>query len=497
LVQRLKDHSRCVPQQKISVEHYLYNRNRATLRAVMRNTIALFFGAMLLATAASWSCTPANPNAMDAQRGDAASEGGYATSRVYVRPPVPAGATLIETPEFTVGAGQEALYCFPSTVITDREITTRELHSYQLFGGHHLVLFYFEHPVASTAPHECTEQEMSNLRFIGGGEESLEQALRLPDGIGVKIPAGAQLVLQSHYLNLEAMDRSVRDALVVVPAAPGSVTTYADPMAINDGAFEIPPGVAYGRTVECVVTAETRLLSIRGHTHEYGTRFVLELQRAGMATRETLYNERGGLALKNNPPVHYFPANMPLVLQAGDRLLQSCDWMNTTRESLLFPQEMCASLMYYYPARGFVTCGTPIETRGAPDAGVTDAGPRDGGGNGGCAMPPQPGDNCVRPCNTGNEYGVGRYCTPGGNECSRTRAAPICSADFDPSHPAYGWCLRPCANDGNCGSGAVCVGDPGSSGCVPTSCAPSRDAGVSDAAMSTDSGAMDGSLDAR
>ncbi|MDP3274490.1 MAG: hypothetical protein Q8Q09_04795 [Deltaproteobacteria bacterium] len=428
------------------------------------------------------SCNPGGGGPRD---GGDAGEGGYGTSRVYVRPPVPEGALLVETPEFAVGAGQEALYCYPSTITTDREITTRELHSYQLLGGHHLVLFYFERPVAVTAPHECTETEMSNLRFIGGGEESLEQALRLPDGVGVRIPRGAQLVLQSHYLNLEPQERQVKDALVIVPAREGSITQFADPMAVNDGAFEIPVGTPYGRTVSCDITAETRLLSVRGHTHEWGTRFRLELERASGA-RETLYDERGGLALKNNPPVHNFPLDQPLILRPGDRLLQSCDWLNTTTDTLLFPQEMCASLMYYMPARGFITCGTPVETRGAVDAGVRDAS-TDGGGNRGCTAPRAPGDPCVRTCHTGNEYGVGRYCTPGGNECDRTRAAPICSADHDPSRPASGWCLRPCATDANCGSGAVCVGDPGRAGCVPVDCR---------AAESTDGGATDAGMDA-
>ncbi|MFO0558055.1 MAG: hypothetical protein U0269_08545 [Polyangiales bacterium] len=423
---------------------------------------------------------------------DAGADSGYATSRVYVRPPVPEGALLVETPEFTVAAGQEALYCYPTTITLDRDITTRELHSYQLLGGHHLVLFYFERPVESTAPHECTEQEMTNLRFIGGGEESLEQALRLPEGVGIKIPRGAQLVLQSHYLNLEAQARTVKDALVVVPARDGTIRELADPMAINDGSFEIPPMAPYGRTVECRVTERTQLLSIRGHTHEWGTRFRVELERAGGSTRETIYDEMGGISLKNNPPVRYFPVGSPLVLNAGDRLLQSCDWMNTTREPLVFPQEMCASLMYYYPARGFLTCGTPIETRGGVDAGARDASV-DGGGNGGCSAPPAPGDNCVRPCNTGNEYGVGRYCTPGGGQCGRAARAPICSADFDPSNPSWGWCLRPCSTDTDCGSGAACIGEPGRAGCVPVACAPSgRDGGASDGATADASAPMDG-----
>jgi hypothetical protein len=187
---------------------------------------------LVLASIAGFSCGSGSPN--DGGRGDA-SEGGYGTAETYTRPPVPAGATLLETPEFTVPASSEILYCTVTTITLDRAIDTRELHSYQLRGGHHAVLFYFERHHDPAPPHECTEEEMSDLRFIGGGEESSEQALNLPPGIGVRIPAGAQLVMQSHYLNTDARDRTVRDALTIVPAAPGTITTLADPMAINDG----------------------------------------------------------------------------------------------------------------------------------------------------------------------------------------------------------------------------------------------------------------------
>ena len=61
------------------------------------------------------------------------------------------------------------------------------------------------------------------------------------------------------------------------PAAAGTITTLADPMAINDGDFAIPPRGAYGRTVDCPIDADTTLLSMRGHTHDWGTRFRIEL----------------------------------------------------------------------------------------------------------------------------------------------------------------------------------------------------------------------------
>jgi len=73
---------------------------------------------------------------------------------------------------------------------------------------------------------------------------------------------------------------------------------------------------------------------------------------------------------------------------------------------------------------------------------------------------------------------VGRYCTPGGNQCSR-QPAFVCTADVDPTSP--GFCTKPCTDATTCGSGSACTGDSRGMGCVPIECAGSPDAG-SDAA---------------
>lgn len=86
------------------------------------------------------------------------------------------------------------------------------------------------------------------------------------------------------------------------------------------------------------------------------------------------------------------------------------------------------------------------------------------------------GTGCGEPCATGNSFGVGMYCTPGGGECGDTpsQLAPFCTVDFDPEAPAF--CTRPC-EPGNdlemCGEDALCMGDEGGgdTGCIPITCA--------------------------
>lgn len=88
---------------------------------------------------------------------------------------------------------------------------------------------------------------------------------------------------------------------------------------------------------------------------------------------------------------------------------------------------------------------------------------------------PEPSDPCLPEC--GNEIGVGQPCTQGGYECSDfniVTEAGMCTVDFSQT-TELAFCTRPCSNDQDCGTGAICRVDPGdpnaSKGCVPQSCA--------------------------
>jgi hypothetical protein len=87
---------------------------------------------------------------------------------------------------------------------------------------------------------------------------------------------------------------------------------------------------------------------------------------------------------------------------------------------------------------------------------------------------PEPNDPCLPQC--GNEIGVGQPCTKGGYECSDfniVTEAGMCTVDFSDS-TELSFCTRPCSNDNDCGTGAICRVDPGdpnaAKGCVPEDC---------------------------
>jgi hypothetical protein len=102
---------------------------------------------------------------------------------------------------------------------------------------------------------------------------------------------------------------------------------------------------------------------------------------------------------------------------------------------------------------------------------------------------------------TGNEFHVGAFCEPGGNQCSAfletAGAAKICAADVDPE--GSGICIKiGCLDHAACGTRACCTGREGAGpkACVPLECVSETeecppipglgDAGTNDDATPTD-----------
>lgn len=108
---------------------------------------------------------------------------------------------------------------------------------------------------------------------------------------------------------------------------------------------------------------------------------------------------------------------------------------------------------------------------GGGGGGVDDQGSGEGEGEGAGDDPTFA--SCVADDAPGNELGVGRYCTPKGDECFGQPRATFCHADFYPDETSTG-CMFNCSGSEECGEAATCrpFADPEKVGgeCVPTQC---------------------------
>lgn len=90
-------------------------------------------------------------------------------------------------------------------------------------------------------------------------------------------------------------------------------------------------------------------------------------------------------------------------------------------------------------------------------------------------------DPCNDPSATGNDKGVGRYCTAGGGECNQNSNLGgfiFCTKDYEPDETVQ-YCTGPCSKDSDCGTNAACTGSgSGGRGCEPNACGGAVDAGI-------------------
>lgn len=280
----------------------------------------------------------------------------------FVPPSAPKSGIQIHVNPFTVKPGKEVLMCTFTDTILGADAQVIGVDGFQRKGGHHTIVFATAPGMtrrAGTAP--CNDEDMANYQFrlvgAGGAEgdsTGIQKGYHFPPGIGQTIPKGSQVVVQSHYVNATDGDLKAEDFLNVLYAEPGTIKFQADAFAITSLVFSVPAGKKLEVEVPCEITDDLNVIYMLGHTHEWGTRFTMTLEDAGKVT--SLYDEPGGINLQFHPPTIQFPPETPLVLKKGQKVKVKCSWDNTTDHDLKFPEEMCASLMFYYPARGFLTC---------------------------------------------------------------------------------------------------------------------------------------------
>jgi hypothetical protein len=222
----------------------------------------------------------------------------------------------------------------------------------------------------------------------------------------------------------------------------------ADAFAVINDGFEIPTGAkGFTRVTECKLEEDMDIYMMLGHTHEYGVWFELERIPGGTGTPESLYVGTDGKLLRENPEIKLWQE--PLKWRTDDVIRVTCKWDNTTDGPLGWPEEMCVALMYYAPGRGWLTCS---EEDGVPQGGATTE-----------------GEGCVPVDAPGNEAGVGKACTAGGNECVGNGNATVCLGEFD---ARANFCTYfGCTETAECGSGATCSEQMGVKLCLPDSCA--------------------------
>jgi len=276
-----------------------------------------------------------------------------------IAPPLAEGGLELAMPEIVVEPGQDVTWCYVPDFVPAEDFIVKRGFAYQGGSGHHMAVYRSGIPRTPGELFDCTNLQtmVSMLPLVIPDVPTIETRI-MPDGFGVRVPAGSSIVLQTHLINADVEAVRVKDLLQLELAAADEALTEASYWVISDNELILPEGPS-SVTKSCNITEETKLVFQLGHMHEFGKKMRVTRTRGDVT--DTIYEVEAWTAeYRDQGPTTSYPADEPLVFLPGDRIDLTCEWENATGAEIRWPKEMCVTLGAYFPARGggFIDCDT-------------------------------------------------------------------------------------------------------------------------------------------
>jgi hypothetical protein len=250
--------------------------------------------------------------------------------------------------------GEDITLCayIDDRVATDTDIVA--YHGYQsIVGGHHVIL-YSVHQQQAANVHECTEDDMINVRYLAGSGADSPPA-ELPENVVFRIPGNTQLMVQTHWINATDQPIDGQGAFNLKVTAPKPEHQTAQLFTVVNTLFEVPVGNGHKAATECTVNQAMNVFTMGAHMHEWGTHASITHTPAN-STGNMIYDHGWTAEDVFDPPRNNYPTSAPLRLAVGDKIKVDCTYNNTTGAALPFPSEMCVAWHYAYPLTEELNC---------------------------------------------------------------------------------------------------------------------------------------------
>jgi mono/diheme cytochrome c family protein len=165
--------------------------------------------------------------------------------------------------------------------------------------------------------------------------------LIMPEGIGIKIPAGATLVIEIHYSTFHTTSVTDRTRIGLHLAPLGATVRERRAVTLRNEEFALPPdSVDYQVKATLTLTAAERLYTVTPHMHLLGTDFLIEVKPPADATDTCVGDFSWNFEHQNT-----YSLKQPLVLPAGTTVDITCRYDNTAQNPSQFnepPAEVTA-----------------------------------------------------------------------------------------------------------------------------------------------------------
>lgn len=254
----------------------------------------------------------------------------------------PARDLRLET-SFRVEPGQERYECYRKNV--DQDVFVTQIATSDAPGVHHQILALADQtePEGVAACSSVLQSVSESWIFVGNRSPL---AFAMPAGVAYRIPAGSQLVLQTHLFN--AGDAPLASSLTVdlTGIAEDDVVSLAQLVEAGSVQIDLPPGEAVTVHGTCTLAQDVSVFGLLPHMHSLGTTFQAWVDHGGETTM--LYDDAFfGEAQQ-------FERFAPVAMPKGAPLNVACTYVNSSGARVVYGSsardEMCFAIAYYYPA---------------------------------------------------------------------------------------------------------------------------------------------------
>jgi hypothetical protein len=277
---------------------------------------------------------------------------------------VPLFSDIIE-----VQPGQDITFCTFTNLILDSDTIFGEAFGAQSPQGHHAILQYATTP---QDPHTGDCGPMDSPIMLGGtGGKTVANKPTLPTNYGVSVPAGAQIVINHHWINTSEAVVKGQTEMLARKLAPGGDTVLAGNLPMLGLGWNIPAAGSLSYSTECTFGADVSYVLALGHMHEFGQHVSIEVDRAAGGT-DMLIDEAWTKDSGTTAGGKIFTLEDPFVIHQGDTVRLTCDWHNSTANDIGFPREMCIFFGYTIGSSYFCANGTWMSASQAPTSVMGD-----------------------------------------------------------------------------------------------------------------------------
>jgi hypothetical protein len=252
------------------------------------------------------------------------------------------GGESFETRTLTMGpfntpSGTERVLCASFDLGNEAAAMIRGIRTHLTEGSHHMIVYVLHEPPDPTArPCGSFEHGIGQSVFIA---QQREAGLRYPDGAGYPIDAHATVGFELHFINYVSSDPIDIMGMVELDLVPDDGSLDEVELVFTGNlSLSLPP-----RTTTTVTSFHplpaSRVFGLTSHTHQLGEYATLHRGTSETDVGELLHESTSWA----DPPLDIF--DPPLVFGAGEGLVLSCDFNNTTDRTVTFgtafEDEMC------------------------------------------------------------------------------------------------------------------------------------------------------------